>query len=140
LQDTFGIKDDNMFKAASGLAGGIGGMHDTCGSLLGACMMCGVTMGRSEKDFGDRDKAMESAIAAGKLYKFYEKEFGSPTCREITRRFGGGVSYDMSVPWQFELAKEAGLFEKCEELAGKTAAKAAELIWDALKENRKAKK
>jgi C_GCAxxG_C_C family probable redox protein len=108
LQDTFGIKDDNMFRAASGLAGGIGGMHDTCGSLLGACMMCGVTMGRSEKDFGDRDKAMESAIAAGKLYKFYEKEFGSPTCREITRRFGGGVSYDMRVPWQFELAKEAG--------------------------------
>jgi hypothetical protein len=133
LQDTFGIRDDNIFRAAGALTGGIGGMHDTCGSLLGASMMFGVTMGRSIKDFGKHKKLGDSTTAAGKLYKWYEREFGSPTCREITKKFGGGVSYDIRVPWQMELAKEAKLMEKCMDLAGKTAAKAAELIWDELK-------
>jgi C_GCAxxG_C_C family probable redox protein len=135
LQDTFGMRDDNVFKAAGTLTGGVGGMQDACGSLLGASCMFGLMMGRSINDFGNREKLGESMTLTGQLYKWYEKEFGSPTCREITTKFGGGVYYDMRVPWQAELAKEAGVHEKCVELAGKTAARAAEMLWDALKKS-----
>ena len=107
-------------------------MNDACGSLLGASMMIGAVTGRGINDFADKEKLGESITAAGKLYKWYEKEFGSPTCRDIRTAFGGGVYYNMHVPWQAELAKEAGVHEKCVTLAEKTAAKAAETIWDAL--------
>ena len=119
-----------MLKAASGLTGGIGGMHDACGSLLGASLMFGVLFGRGHDDLADRDKLGESVTAVGKLYKWYEKEFGSATCQDIRTAFGGGVYYDTRVPWQAEMAKQAGINEKCNELAQKTAAKAAEMIWD----------
>jgi hypothetical protein len=132
LQDTFGLKDENILKAASGLTGGIGGMHDACGSLLGASLMFGAVFGRGYDGLTNRDNLGESMTAAGKLYKWYEKEFGSPKCFDICTRFGGGAFYDRHIPWQAELAKEAGVHEKCDELAQKTAAKAAEMIWDAL--------
>jgi C_GCAxxG_C_C family probable redox protein len=130
LQDAFGLKDENLFKAAGGLTGGIGGMNDACGSLLGASLMFGVVFGRGFNDLKNGDKLGESMAAVGKLYKWYEKEFGSATCRDICTKHGGGVFYDRHVPWQAELAKEAGVHEKCAEMAQKTAAKAAEMIWD----------
>ena len=132
LQDTFDMRDDSVFKAAGALTGGIGGMQDACGSLLGASLMFGAAFGRGISDYGNKDKVGESMTAAAQLYKWYEKEFGSPTCQDIRTKFGGGVSYDMRVPWQADLAKEAGIHEKCVELAGKTAGKAAEMLWDAL--------
>jgi C_GCAxxG_C_C family probable redox protein len=132
LQDTFDMKDDNVFKAAGALTGGIGGMQDACGSLLGASLMFGAVMGRGISEYGNKEKVGESMTAAAQLYKWYEKEFGSPTCHDIRTTFGGGVYYDMLIPWQAELAKKAGVHEKCVELAGKTASKAAEMIWDAL--------
>ena len=33
-------------------------------------------------------------IPVGKMYKFFEKEFGTVKCREITTRHSGGVFYD----------------------------------------------
>ena len=132
LQDTFGMKDDNVFKAAGALTGGIGGMQDACGSLLGASLMFGAALGRGINEFDNKDKLGESMTAAGQLYKWYEKEFSSPACHDIRTKFGGGVYYDMRIPWQAELAKESGIHEKCVELAGKTAARAAEMLWDAL--------
>jgi C_GCAxxG_C_C family probable redox protein len=132
LQETFGLKDENILKAASGLTGGIGGMHDTCGSLLGASMMVGMVSGRGHDEIKNRDKLGESMTAVGKLYKWYEKEFGSAKCYDICTRFGGGVFYDRHVPWQAELAKAAGVPDKCNKLAQKTAAKTAEMIWDGL--------
>jgi len=126
------MKDDNVFRAASGLTGGIGGLNDTCGSLLGSSMIMGVVFGRPEKDTANKDKLMYSMALAGMLYKWYEKEFGSVKCRDICTRFAGGVFYDRNIPWQAELMKEARIDSKCDDLVQKTAAKAAEMIWDGL--------
>jgi hypothetical protein len=137
LQETFNMTDDNVFKAAGTLTGGIGGMNDACGSLLGASLMFGQALGRGINDFASREKLRESIMAAGQLYKWYEKEFGSPTCKDILTAFGGGVYYDFHIPWQAELAKEARVHEKCVTLAEKTAARAAEMLWDAMEKNHK---
>jgi C_GCAxxG_C_C family probable redox protein len=129
LQEVFDIRDDNLFKAASGLAGGVGGMQDVCGSLLGASMMLGLKYGRGREEIDNLERLISSSETVGKLYKWFEKEFGSTTCREIRTRFAGGVYYDRNVPWQAELDNESGSFEKCVELTGKVAAKTAEMLW-----------
>jgi C_GCAxxG_C_C family probable redox protein len=123
------MRDDNLFKAASGLAGGVGGMQDICGSLLGASMMLSLKYGRGREEIDNFEKLISSGVPVGKLYKWFEKEFGSATCREVRIRFAGGVYYDRNVPWQAELDRESGSFEKCVELTGKVAAKAAEMLW-----------
>ena len=128
------MRDDNLFKAASGLAGGIGRMRDTCGALLGASLMLGTKYGRGREEIDNMEKLNSSFVPVGKLYKWFEKEFGSAKCLDIRTRFAGGVYYDANVPWQAELAEEAGLPEKCAELAGKTAAKTAEMLWEAIEE------
>ena len=112
-------------------------MGDTCGALLGASMMLGLKYGREREEIGNFDKLKSSSVPVGKLYKWFEKEFGSATCHDIRTRFGGGAYYDFSIPWQRELAMEAGQMEKCAELTGKTAAKIAEMLWDAMEEENK---
>jgi C_GCAxxG_C_C family probable redox protein len=131
LQDTFSLKDDNVFKAAGALTGGIGGQLDACGSLLGASLMFGAALGRGINDYENKEKLGESMTATAQLYKWFEKEFGSPTCKDIRTKFGGGVLYDTHIPWQAELAKAAHIHEQCAEMVGKATARAAEMLWDA---------
>lgn len=126
------MRDDNVFKAASGLAGGVGLMGDVCGSLLGAGMMLGLIYGRERGELEDFEKLKSSSVPVAKLYKWFEKEFGSATCHDIRRKFGGGTFYDFEIEWQREIAEEEGIFEKCSDLCGRTAARTAEMLWEAM--------
>ena len=139
LQDTLGMKDDALVKAASAMSGGIGGMTDTCGAMLGGAIMLGAVSGSGRDDVGNMEKSMEIRTQAGKLYKWFEKEYGATTCLDIRKIFGGGVFYEWHIPWQAELAKEAGVMEKCGDMVQKTAAKTAELIYDEVKPGKKTK-
>ena len=105
-------------------------MGDICGSLLGAGMMLGLIHGRERAEIGNLEKLRNSVVPVGKLYKWFEKEFGSATCHDVRTRFGGGAYYDFQIPWQSELAEAAGIPEKCADLTGKTAARTAEMLWD----------
>jgi len=129
--------DDGVFKAASGLGGGIGQMYDVCGSLLGASLMLSMKYGRSREKIDDYEIAKSSYIPVAKLYKWFEKEFGSPTCRGVRTRMAGGVFYDTKIPWQADMAKEAGLPAMCAELVAKTAAHTAEMLWDDIESEKK---
>ena len=122
------MKDETLLKAATGFTGGIGGMRDACGGLTGAVMMLGTVFGRGQQDLKSRDKITETNERVGRLYKWFQKEFGSATCYDIRTRFGGGVYYDTHVPWQAELAEQAGVMDKCKDLVQKTTARTAELI------------
>lgn len=113
-------------------------MHDTCGALLGSSLMLGLKHGRGREEIDNLDKLTSSLTPVGKLYKWFEKEFGSATCRDIRTRFAGGVYYEAEIPWQAELAKEAGVTDKCAELTARTAARTAEMLWDAIEEEKKA--
>ena len=131
------MRDDNIFKAASGLAGGVGLMGNVCGSLLGASMMLGMKYGREREEIGNFEKLKSSNVPVGKLYKWFEKEFGSAICHNIRTRFGGGAHYNFEIDWQRELAIAEGIFEKCSDLCSRTAAKAAEMLWDAIEAEKK---
>ena len=105
-------------------------MNDVCGSLLGASLMLSMKYGRSREEIDDYEIAKSSYIPVARLYKWFEKEFGSPTCRGVRTRMAGGVFYDTKILWQKEMADEAGLPAMCAELVAKTAAHTAEMLWD----------
>ena len=135
MQEALDMRDDNLFKAASGLGGGIGQMNDVCGALLGASLMLGVKFGRSREEIEDYEIARSSYLPVARLYKWFEKEFGSATCRGVRTKMAG-VFYDTKIPWQKEMADEAGLPAMCAELAAKTATHTVEMIWDGAEEKK----
>jgi len=137
LQDVLDLRDDGVFKAASGVSGGIGQMHDTCGALLGASLVLGQIFGRGRDELKNTQKLMDSMLPVGKLYKWFEKEYGGVKCREVRARTLG-VYWDTKIPWQREEAVKAGLYDACSDLAGNVARKAAELLWETTAEGRRA--
>ncbi len=137
MQDVFNMKDENVFKASSGLHGGIGGKRDVCGSLLGAAMMLGLTSGGGSGETpgsGDRE---DPTRMVGRLYQWFKKEFGTVKCRTINTRFEKEVNDDINNSGLPEPARRAKVFARCDELCGKTTAKTAEMIWDALRAEKK---
>lgn len=106
-------------------------LGDTCGALVGAGMMLSLKYGRRRDEIENLEQLRESGVPVAKLYKWFQTEFGSATCRDIRTKFGGGAFYDFSIPWQRELSEKVKVFEQCSDLVGKAAAKAVEMLWDA---------
>jgi C_GCAxxG_C_C family probable redox protein len=126
------MKNDDIFKAASGFGGGMGMLGDTCGALVGAGMILSLKYGRGRDEIESLEKLKESGVPVARLYKWFQTEFGSAKCYDIRTKFGGGAYYDFAIPWQRELAEQAEVFKQCSDLVGKAAAKAAEMLWDAI--------
>lgn len=129
IQEAFDMKNDMVFKAASGLAGGIGRMHSVCGALLGGALALGMKYGREVSELENTDKLFKSMEHVGKLYRRFENEFGSVICREIREKLLGEY-LDTKIPEQYERAIKLGLYEKCSTLAGRTARMVAELMFE----------
>ena len=130
LQDVLELKDDAVLKASTSMTGGIGRMRDACGGLLGAAMFLGQIYGRDRANIADKEKLGDLMPHVGKLYKWYEKTFGSATCYDIKTLMGDGVYYDSSVPWQAELAKQEGVDKKCDDLVEETVAWVIDHVWE----------
>jgi hypothetical protein len=133
LQDTFDLKDEALLKASGALTGGIGGLADTCGSMIGATLVLGSVCGRGRQDGDDgMPKLGESIRQAADFYKWFKGEKDSVNCRQIVTRYGNGTFYDFGDPEQAKAGMEAGVFDKCIELVQDNAAKAADILWDEL--------
>ncbi len=135
LQEAFGLENEGVFKAASGLSGGGGGLRTTaCGALVGGALALGLKYGRELSDLKKSPEAMKarenaSQVPVGRLYKWFEREFGSLICTEVRKRFIG-VDLDTKIPWQKAMADELGLHKHCCELQRKTTRKVAELLME----------
>jgi len=133
LQDTFDIKDDILLKASGALTGGIGGLADTCGSMIGATLVLGSVCGRGRQDGeAGMPKLAESIRQAADFYKWFKGEKGTVNCRELITGYGNGVFYDFGDPEQAKAAWENGVAQKCDEQVQMIAAKATEILWDEL--------
>lgn len=134
ILEAFGLGNDMVFKAASGLAGGIGDMRSVCGAVTGGVMALSLKYGRERADLEGSDEIAQEKLesgmgSAGKLYKWFEREFGSVICSEVRKKLHG-VDLSSSVPWQKELAEELGITQRCYEVVGKTARRVAEQMID----------
>lgn len=128
------MKDDSLLKASGAMTGGIGGRADTCGSMIGACLILGAVCGRGWQDEGEKgmEKLMESIKQAADFYRWFKEDTGAVTCRDIVTKFGNGVFYDFGDPAQAKAAFEAGVTQKCIQHVQKVVTKATEILWDEL--------
>ena len=70
-----------VFKAGSGLAGGVARYGETCGALTGAIMALSSVVGRERlEDIEQYRKAME---LAGRIYTLFREKVGHTLCWEI---------------------------------------------------------
>ena len=134
IQRVYGIKDENLAKASTGLAGGIGGVQSVCGALTGAALALGSKYGR---DIQFLDGPPEMAVKAqeisieqvARLAKWFEREFGSILCKEI-RQSHLGTDLKRDVPWQNEWAERLGMRKRCSGIAALTARRVLVMLDD----------
>jgi C_GCAxxG_C_C family probable redox protein len=128
LLDAFEIQSDDVFKAASGLADGVGLTGDgSCGSLTGCSMVIGLIFGRERADHRDVMKPMQSYLLCKELHGELIREYGSCRCHDIQQKIMGR-SFDLLDPKQLEEASKEGMLEHCARVVGGTVRRAAELI------------
>lgn len=131
IMEVYGIKNDELAKAASGFASGMG-IASVCGGLVGAALALSTKYGRDVSIFsGAEEEAMaKSRIATentGRLAKWFEREFGNLNCRDL-RKAQLGIELNGSIAWQNEIMKELGMNTRCQEIVGKTARRAAAML------------
>jgi len=134
LQDALNIRNDDIFKAATGLAGGTGLASDSgCGAYTGAIMVLSSLVGRERNDFSDSENIrFKTHQLTRKFRERFIREYGSVICRDIQNKILGRY-YDLADPQEYEKFHNAGAHDvHCPEVVGKAAKWMAEII---LKEN-----
>ncbi len=132
LQDALDIRNDDIFKAATGLAGGGGGTLDgSCGSYVGAIMVLGSLLGRERDNFVNLDQTVgfKTLELVRKFREKYIQEYGSVVCRDIQTKTLGRPYYIVDPDEMAKFEAAGGHDDKgCPEVVGKAARWAAELI------------
>ena len=133
LQDALDIRNDDIFKAATGLAGGGGGTLDgSCGSYVGSIMVLGSLLGRERDKFDDFESVAPDSRAFKLFRKFRDKyiqEYGSVVCRNIQTKIFGRPYYIADPDEMKKFEDIGGHGDKgCPEVVGKAARWMAELI------------
>jgi len=130
IQDTLDIRDDSVFKAGTGLAGG-GGLTGigVCGGYVGAVMVLSQLVGRERSNFEDPESIRFKTFGlTRKFLEEYVRELGSIICRDIQLIKFGRPFYiaDANDFEKFEAA--GGHVDKCTDVVGKAARIAVKLI------------
>lgn len=131
LQEVFQMRNDEIFKAAYGFAGGVGSTtNGSCGALSGAVMAISHLYGRERKEFQEKISNKKAAFLVKKVYDRFVEEYGGCLCKEVqTKVFGR--SFDLLNEREYKAFEEAGAhIDKCPSVVAKTAGWTAEILWD----------
>jgi len=130
LQDALGIRNDDVFKAATGLAGGGGLATDgSCGAYAGAVLVLGTLLGRERDSFDDSEgNRLRNFELVRKLRQRFLQEYGSVICRDVQTRVLGRPYY-LADPVEYDRFHDAGAHDiHCPGVVGRAARWAAEII------------
>ena len=129
LQEVLGLEDELALKAASSLCGGVALSGKTCGALTGGVMAIGMKHGRGDLKEGFAS-VLKAMLPANKLVRWFESEFGSTVCRDIS-----GLEVTEEVLKMMMANPEAALksldpkmVEKCSQICRRTAEKVIEIL------------
>lgn len=132
IQEVLGLVDNNVFKAASALAGGVVRSGEVCGALTGALMAVGQVYGRDRLEVTSESINYRRAMALGtKVFEEFKNYYGSVRCRDIQVRLFGRY-YDIRTPEGYREFLNSGAEHKC----GGVCKVAAELAVKAILEQR----
>lgn len=110
VQEVFGLEKEDVFKAATGFAGGICFKGSVCGALTGGIIAIGLKYGRDIQAFLQHDPEktrFKTFGLARKLWEKFEETYGSCICQNIQKRIFG-KSYDLWDPKQYEQFEKDG--------------------------------
>jgi len=115
LQEEFGIGNNESFKAATALSGGIARRGETCGAVIGALLALGLVSGRERFKDLETYKAMmaPSVEICTRFREELKKQFGfkeelpSTLCRDIQERVLGR-SFDLNNEQEYQAFLDAG--------------------------------
>lgn len=134
--DALGVQNDDIFKAATGLADGVGLTGDGhCGALSGGVLAIGYFFGRTKEEFSDMMKLVKGNLLSKKLHDRFIKKYGTCRCADLQTSFFGRF-YNLYDPDEMKAAVEAGLLETCSTLVGEVARMTTEIILEAQEKNK----
>ena len=126
--ESLGIWNEDVFRAASGLADGLGLTGDgSCGALVGSSMVIGYLFGRGREDFKDMYKPMKSYSLVKKLHDKYVKQYGSCRCFDVQEKTMGRT-FNLWDADELKEAFKAGMMDNCSTLVGNVAKLATKII------------
>ena len=134
IQDAIGIRNDYVYKAGSGLAGGGGECTDgNCGGYTGGAMMISLLFGRTRKEEGTtkgRSDKYTTFYLTAALHDKFVKKYGGVLCSDVQKKVFGRT-FNLRKDEDKELFRKAGAHEdnnKCCAAVGDGAKWAVELI------------
>jgi C_GCAxxG_C_C family probable redox protein len=131
LQDALDNRNDDVFVAATSLAGGgVRAADGNCGAFIGCLLVLGTLLGRDRNNFADQQGIRyKNFDLAAKLRRRFIEEYGSVICSDIQNRVFGRYFY-LADPQEFQKFEEAGGHEDngCPEVVGKAARWMVEII------------
>jgi len=139
IYDALGIKNDAVYKAGSGLAGG-GGECTTgnCGGYTGASMVLASFFGRTKPEEatekGRADKYVSFRMTKAVHDKYAEK-YGGVICTQVQKTLYGGKSFDLRIDEEKQAFRDAGAHhddDKCCMAVGDGAKWGMEILLDEL--------
>jgi C_GCAxxG_C_C family probable redox protein len=126
--EALGIENDDVFKAATGLADGVGLTGDGhCGALSGGVMAISYLFGREGKDAGDMMKQVSALILSKKLHDRFVEKYGTCRCADIQTKLVGRF-FNLYDSREMEKASQVGMMDKCSSLVGEVARMATRII------------
>lgn len=132
LKETLGdtITDD-VFKSATGLAGGVARSGSACGALTGGVMALSMFYGRELSNFADPEKVrFKTFEICEKLVQKFKEEYGSQNCWDIQTKIMGR-SYNIQDPDEYQaFLANGGHDDKCPVVCGKSASWVVEILFE----------
>jgi C_GCAxxG_C_C family probable redox protein len=126
--EALGIWNEDVFKAASGLADGLGLTGDgSCGALVGGSMVIGYLYGRGKDEFEDMNRPMKSYAMVKKLHDKYVKNYGTCRCHDVQTKLVGR-SFNLWDADELKQAFKSGMMEHCSDLVGNIARLTTKII------------
>lgn len=122
------IQNDDVFRAATGLADGVGLTGDGhCGALSGGTMAISYLFGRKKEDFPKMLKQIKANILSKKLHDQFVEKYGTCRCTDLQTKLVGRF-FNMYDPAEMEAAMKAGMPDKCSTLVGEVARMTTKII------------
>jgi len=126
--DALGINNDDVFRAATGFADGVGLSGDGhCGALSGGVMAISYIFGRQRPDFSRRGKQLKALMLSRQLQSNFKEKYGTCRCHDLQTKFFGRF-FNLLEPADMEAASKAGVLETCSNLVGEIASMSVGII------------
>jgi C_GCAxxG_C_C family probable redox protein len=126
--EALGIENDDVFRAATGFADGVGLTGDGhCGALSGGTIAISYLFGRKKEDFGNMMKQLRACILSKKLHDQFVEKYGTCRCADIQTKLVGRF-FNLYEPTEMEAALKAGMPDKCSTLIGEIAKMTTKII------------